>query len=456
MEKLSLKKKLLVIRLYAEGLSYDEIAARASVSKGTVANVISELKAGRFPEVGDLPERLELLRELAIDLRRSRLTPVQAAVGVTVLSRLQELGVEPGEIEGLSALLRTLTVEGTDIQTFIRVALSLEEVRKHTGLSLDDLEKKALELTHEVERLEPLAQQVQEHHRRLEDLNNQRQSLVDEVSELERRLESLVPSVKAKEKRETALSHRVQEMEQRAQSADERLATARKDLQTLSGLGLTLDDLSGFTQRLCGVAQRHGIEPETIRERLLHELEQLGEGLGLEALAKTKQQELAKAQQALVKAQERLAALETATQQIRQEQATLRALMAEQRKQIKKETQAIILLARDTVTQLKKHLGDGVEEAVAQVHGLSNQALELGKELGHFEAAVQANQWLRELLELVRGDNSITSGQVRAIGLVVLRGISAWLNRHSNDTEPSPLLVDKIGATIEALERWTP
>ena len=455
MEKLSSKKRMVIVRLYLDGLSYDEIAAKAGVSKGTVANVILDLKAGRFPEAGDMSEQIELLRELAVDMRKSGLTPGRAAVGVAALSRLQELGLEPAEIERFAAVCHTLTTE-TDVQAFVKAALALEEVRQHTGLSVDDLEKKALELTHEVEHLEPLAQQVQEHHRQLEDLSNQRQRLVDEVSELERRQESLVPSVKDKEKRETELSHRVQEMEERAQSADERLATARKDLQTLSGLGLALDDLSGFAQRLRGVAQRHGIEPATIRKRLLHELEQLGEGLGLETLVKTRQQELAKAQQALAKAQERLAALETATQQIRQEQATLRALLAEQRKQIKKETQAIILLARDTVTQFKKHLGDGVEEAVAQVHGLSNQALELGKELGHYEAAVQANQWLRQLLELVKGDNSITSGQVRAIGLVVLRGMSAWLNRHSNDTGPSPLLVDKIKATIEVLERWTP
>lgn len=455
MEKLSAKKRMIAVRAYLDGMTYDEIAAKAGVSKGTVANVISELKAGRFPEAGDVSEQLDLLRELAVDMRKSGLTLGRAAVGVAALSRLQELGLEPAEIERFAAVCHTLTTE-TDVQAFAKAALAVEEVRQHTGLSVDDLEKKALELAHEVERLEPLAQQVQEYHRQLEELGKQQQSLVDEVSELERRLGSLVPSVKDKEKRETELSHRVQEMERRAQSADERLATARKDLQTLSGLGLTLDDLSGFTQRLCGVAQRHGIEPDTIRERLLHELEQLGEGLGLETLVKTRRQELAKARQALAKAQERLAALETATQQIRQEQTTLRALLTEQRKQIKKETQAIILLARDTVTQLKKHLGDGVEEAVAQVHGLSNQALELGKELGRYEAAVQANQWLRELVGLVKGNNSITSGQVRAIGLVVLRGMSAWLNRHSSDTGPSPLLMDKIRATIEALERWTP
>ena len=49
MQEISLKKKMSIIKLYLEGLSYDEIAARGNISKGKVANIISELKAGRFP-----------------------------------------------------------------------------------------------------------------------------------------------------------------------------------------------------------------------------------------------------------------------------------------------------------------------------------------------------------------------------------------------------------------------
>ncbi len=162
MEKLSLKKKLLIIRLYTEGLSYTEIAIKAGVGKGTVSNVITELKSGRFPEFGDLTEQLELIRELAIDLRRARLTPIQAAVGVSVLSHLRELDVEPGEIEGLSALYRTLTTEGTDMQSFIRVALSLEEARKRTGLGVDELEMKVKDLEESASQLEPLAKEAAE------------------------------------------------------------------------------------------------------------------------------------------------------------------------------------------------------------------------------------------------------------------------------------------------------
>ena len=51
MEKLTAKKRLTVVKQYLSGLSYNEIAAKTGTSKGTVANVVTELKAGAFPAV---------------------------------------------------------------------------------------------------------------------------------------------------------------------------------------------------------------------------------------------------------------------------------------------------------------------------------------------------------------------------------------------------------------------
>ena len=85
--------------MYLEGLSYDEISAKTGVAKSLVSNIILELKAGKFPQYDELSEQLDMLRELAVDFRRTGITPVQAAVGISVLSRLQEVGIEPGEIE---------------------------------------------------------------------------------------------------------------------------------------------------------------------------------------------------------------------------------------------------------------------------------------------------------------------------------------------------------------------
>ena len=49
MEKLPTKKKVAIVRQYLSGFSYDEIAAKNGVSKGTVTNVVTELRPENFP-----------------------------------------------------------------------------------------------------------------------------------------------------------------------------------------------------------------------------------------------------------------------------------------------------------------------------------------------------------------------------------------------------------------------
>ena len=43
MEKLTAKKRLTMVKQYLSGLSYNEIAAKTGTSKGTVANVVTEI-----------------------------------------------------------------------------------------------------------------------------------------------------------------------------------------------------------------------------------------------------------------------------------------------------------------------------------------------------------------------------------------------------------------------------
>lgn len=454
MQKLSLKKQLTIVRLYLAGLSYDEIAARCGVSKGTVANVIADLKAGRILDVQAPLEQLEQLRELAVDLRRLKLTPGQAVVGVAALSHLQELEIEPADIQRWAATCRELTGEGAEVQAFVRAAVALEEVRERTGLSVEALEDKVRGLEEGVAHLEPLARELRGCQRELKELEKRRQALASEVSQLEKRHEPLRKEVIQKERREAELSHRIQESEQRAQAADERLAAARKDLKVLAGLGLSPDDLPGFVHRLSAIAQRHSIEPAALRERLLHELEQLEAGLGLEAFVEMKQREMTEAEQATLNAQEERAELEAAVQQLRQEKAALHAAVAEELKHVRKTIRTIAPFVRDAAAELRREFGSGVGGALLEVEKLRAKALELGKELGHFEATIEANQWLQTLVGLVKGNGDVSSGDVRLVGLAVLRGVKSWTEQNKSQISLPYWFTPRVDATIEALEQW--
>jgi hypothetical protein len=453
MQEISLKKKLNVIKLYLEGLPYDEIAARGNISKGTVANVISELKAGRFPEYSDLSEQLELLRELAVDLRKSKITVIQAVLGSSMFSRLQELGIEPLEIESLSDICRTLNKEGMEVQPFLNAARALEEERKRSGLSVEDLEMKVKDLEETAIRLEPLKREVKDYETQLTDLGEKRQVMTEKVTILEERNEILENNVKCKEQREAALSGRVIELEDRAQSADERLATARKDLKTLSNIGITLDSLSGFAERLKGIAQRHNIKPEDLSNRLFSELEQLNKGLGLDIIVKAKEEEKRTLEEHLLKAKEQSVEHSNTNEKLRQEQSSLRTSLLEERNHIITDIKGINLAAKVAVAQLKEDLSAGLRESTAEVNKLAEQALEIGKELGRFDERIESNQWLIKLKGLVKGDLT-DQGEVRQIGIVVLRGMQTCLGTENSYYGSSSLLKLQIDNLINELGQW--
>ncbi|GAI63296.1 unnamed protein product, partial [marine sediment metagenome] len=127
------------------------------------------------------------------------------------------------------------------------------------------------------------------------------------------------------EQRETELSSRLRELEDRAQSADERLTIARKDLKMLSGIGMSLEHLTAFAQRLKVIAQRHGIKPEIICNKLMDELEQLDEGLGLDTITMAKKGELHRIEDTILKAKAESAAISSTIQKLGEERASSRA-----------------------------------------------------------------------------------------------------------------------------------
>ena len=453
MQKLSLMKQVAVVRLYLGGLPYDEIAAQAEVSKGTVANVIADFKAGRVLDAQEPVEQLELLRELAADLRRLNTTPVQAATGIAIVSHLQELEVEPGEIERFAAMCRRLAGE-TKTEIFVRAALYLYQLEEHTGLSAEALEEKAHGLQAEVARLEPLAKEVGQYPQQLKKLEKQRQGLRNEVSRLEKQAGPLRSDIVQKEKRAADLSSRVSDLEQRAQAADERLAVARGELQTLAGLGLSSEDLQGLVQRVAAVAQRHGIRPGALRDRLLRELEELDAGLGLESHLKVKQDELDDIKQAIAKAQRECAALDLALQDLRQQQANLQAAITEEEAHIYQEMKAIAQIPVDAATKLQANLKNDIEKALLEVQRLRTQALEMGQEMGRCDAVIEANAWLQTTVALVKGDGSPKAADVRAITLAVLHGAKTCLQQKQDQTPLPYSLTTQLNAVIKELEEW--
>jgi len=453
MERLSAKKKVVVVRGYLSGLSYDEIAAKSGVSKGTDANVVADLKAGRFPEAADVVEHIELLRELSLDLRRSKLTPGQCSTGLIVLTRINECGLDPADIDRWPLILKSVKGED-DAQEFVRLVYSIQEVQRRTGLSLEDLDDKAHELERKAADLELISKQHEDYRTQLAELTKQRDDLASVVASLEEKYKLLNPRVKDMEKREQDLSRRIKNIEPRAEKAEVTLATLSKERQGLLDIGLSLEALAEFSQGVQSVAQRHHIPPAEFRDKLLLELKKLDQAVGLEALIQSRQQELEEQEQAVAKARQELETTKAVVSSLKQEKANLETSIKETRERVSREITKITPVARDTINQLVEELRHGFSKAVAEVHQLKKEVMEVGKEVGRYEGILEVNQWLNELLALIRGEESVEGKRVRVVALSVIRGMAVWLKCHSPASLGLSSLSSATDRLVKELEQW--
>jgi len=451
MERLTAKKKLAVVRLYLSGLSYDEIAARSSVSKGTVANVVTALKAGTVPEAADVGEHIELLRELSLDLRQSKLSPGQCAVGLILLTRISECGLDPADIDRWPMILKVVQNED-DAKEFVRLIYSIQEVQQRSGLSIEALDNKVHELEKKAADLGPMSDKLKDCKKQLSELTRQQGELANSVAILEQKNELLTPQVKELERREQNLSRQIADMEPKAQKAETTLSTLKSELQKLKDIGLSFSELAEFHEKLQVIAQRHVIEPSELRSRLLHELESLDKGLALETLIQGRQQEMDKMEQAIAKGKKEVETTRTVVDSLKQEKTNLEASIKEMREKVSREIAKIIPLAQDTVSKLEGELRRGNDEALAQVRRLRDEAVEVGKDMGRYEGILKSCEWLDELLALVRGEENVEGKRVKVIALSVVRALHIWLKRR--DSLSFTLLSHAVENLISELEQW--
>ena len=451
MEKLTAKKKLSVLMSYFRGLSYDEIAAKSGVSKGTVANIIADLKAGNFPEAGDVGDQIELLRDLSVDLRRLNLSPGQCAAGLILLNRINECGLDPADIDRWPVILKSVRTED-DVRGFVQLVYSIEEVQKRTGLDLEALDKKARELERKAAELEPISSKARDYKKELTALTSQRDELVNAVALLEQKSELLSPRVKDLEEREEALSRRIADMEPKAQKAEATVSALRHEMQKLRDTGVSLAELAEFNEKSQVIAQRHAIKPAELRGRLLHDLESLDKGLAVETLIQKRQQEIDKLEQVIARSKGEIETTGVVVSDLKREKRALEASIKEVREKVGGEIRKIIPLAKDTVRKLGEELRRGNDEALAEIQRLKDEAVDVGREVGQYEGILKSCEWLDELLALVQGEENIAGKRVRVIALLVVRALHTWLKRQ--DSLSVTLLLYAVETLIGELDRW--
>jgi len=453
MDKLTASKKLEVIKYYFSGLPFGEIAEKSRVGKGSVSNVIGELKSGKIPEASNVPEQIEMLRTLSLDLKRSGMTPGKCALGQAILLRIREYGLDPADISRWSLILNSVKNED-EAKEFVELVYRLQDVQKKTGLSLEALEGKARESEAKATGLEATLKEQEKLKKEVSELESKRDELTKSITGLDRQYKQLSPSVDKLEKREKELSRSIAELEPKAQRASEVISTSDETIARLAQIGFSLEKLNKFTSRAQVIAQKHHIKSEDVLGRFLSELEKLDEGLDLETQINKEKTELKKQELEREKTKKEIENLKSTILTLIQDKTGLQDSIKETREKMQREFEKMVPEAKAFINDLTAELKRGLAEANSEIQQLQEKALETGKEIGRFQGIIESNEYLNDLLGLVRGEDNIKASRVRVIVSSVVRGLSVWLTRCDPRYSPQSSLVTYANALLQELDRW--
>ncbi|MDO9333381.1 MAG: hypothetical protein Q7T57_02525 [Dehalococcoidales bacterium] len=453
MEELTQRKRLQVVYLYFSGLSFDQIAAKAGISKGSVVNIVSELKAGNFPEAADVTDQIEALRELAVNLNKFNFTVGKSVVGIALLSRIYELKLDPADMERWPLLLNSIKSQD-DAQELIDVAYTVRGIQQETGLSLPALEEKVNNLGEKAKELKTVTNKIGEVKDDLNDLTKNKKDLTGEVATLEKQYQWLMPRVQELEKREKALLDRYESRLIEAEKADEVLRTLKLEMKKLVKTGLTVPGLVDFNRKLETVAKHHGLKPSAVRERLLRELKYLNKGLGLETLAKKQQQILKETNQAIENHKSEKGSLEAVLENLKQQKQDLETTIKEITTSVRLQIEDMVPVAKNTMQQIATNLKGGCAEVLSAVHQLREESIKVGQDMGEYKSILAEAEWVNKLTSLVHGKGSVDAADIRTIGLLVNRNISAWLRQHGEQSATIGMLAIDAQTFLIGLEKW--
>jgi predicted nucleic acid-binding Zn-ribbon protein len=454
MDELTLKKRLQVVYFYFSGLSFDQVAAKTGISKGSVANIVSELKAGNFPEAADVTDQIEALRELSVNLNKLKTTVGKSVVGIAILSRIFELGLDPADMEKWPLLLSAIKSQD-DAGEIIGVAYVVRGMQQETGLSLPALEEKVNNLGEKAKELEVINNKIGEQENQFSDLTKNNQDLTQAVSSLDKQYKWLLPRVQELEHREKMLLDRYESRFSEAEKADEILKTIKLEMKKLQKTGFTVQGLTEFNRNIEIIAKRRGIKPSVIQERLLMELRHLDKGTGLETLAKNQQQILKETNQAIAKKNIDKSNLEAILDNLQQQKQNLETSIKETTESVRLQIESIVPAAKTTVMQVTEDLKSGCAEVLSDVYQLRAQSIEVGKDIGQYEGVLKTAEWVKKLTVLVHGGADVNAQDVRSIALLVNQSFCAWLQQHGTDSPNIELLALNTNKLLQEIAKWS-
>jgi chaperonin cofactor prefoldin len=291
MKAITTRQKLSVSRYLLTGSSFLETSRKTGLSIGSVSNIYSELREGSFAPVGNLGEQVDQLREMAVELKKSNLSPGRCLVGLIILSEINDCGLEPGDIQRLTSFIKSNNnVE--DFHKYIEIVRRIADIEVKQGINIEELEEKVHDLETKVAELQPLIEQCEIYENEINILFKRKKELDTTLSHFEEKHKLLSRHVNNLERSENRLTTQLQALHSKLEKANQVITDADQLKSEITSTGLTIEELTDICQKVKSVSRFHKISPSSVILKFLNEMEKLDQGLDLEALIQANQDKI--------------------------------------------------------------------------------------------------------------------------------------------------------------------
>lgn len=139
MKELNIYKKVRVIKLFLNGMPYDDIVQQTEVAKGSVVKIIDDFREGRLPMPRGMTEYIDALRQVAVALRKNNTSITKAKSYLRIHTKLHEMGVDIEQTEQWLEICQGIASSSVTNNDFVSAALELAQSVSESGLSYAEL-----------------------------------------------------------------------------------------------------------------------------------------------------------------------------------------------------------------------------------------------------------------------------------------------------------------------------
>lgn len=139
MREIEAGKRLRVVQLFLEGVSYEEISQRVGISKGSVVNVVEEFRDGDIDVSSNASAYIDMLRVVAVEIRKAGTNISQVMKCLPTYQKIEEMGATTEQVEQWLDTCRDLASPTASGSRLVDAAMELIRLSHETGRDYTEL-----------------------------------------------------------------------------------------------------------------------------------------------------------------------------------------------------------------------------------------------------------------------------------------------------------------------------